>query len=148
MTTYLIWVIFFVWISLVSWTVYKLRNHYFNLISRTKKGHIDEILDELLQTDKKIGLGLEEVKKELKEEIKKSELHIQKMGLIRFNPFERIGGEQSFVISLLNKENTGILINFIYTKEGLRVYTKKVRQGKGEEYELSEEEKNAIEKSS
>jgi hypothetical protein len=148
MMTYLVWGIFFVWLSFMSWTVYKLRNHYFNLISRTKKEKIDEILDELLQTDKKIGLGLEEVKKELKEEIKRSELHIQKIGLIRFNPFERIGGEQSFVISLLNKENTGILVNFIYTKEGLRVYTKKVKQGKGEEYELSEEEKKAIEKSS
>ena len=111
MMTYLVWGIFFVWLSFMSWTVYKLRNHYFNLISRTKKEKIDEILDELLQTDKKIGLGLEEVKKELKEEIKRSELHIQKIGLIRFNPFERIGGEQSFVISLLNKENTGILVN-------------------------------------
>ena len=130
MMTYLVWGIFFVWLSFMRWTVYKLRNHYFNLISRTKKEKIDEILDELLQTDKKIGLGLEEVKKELKEEIKRSELHIQKIGLIRFNPFERIGGEQSFVISLLNKENTGILVNFIYTKEGLRVYTKKVKQGK------------------
>ncbi len=148
MITYLVWGIFFIWLSIVSWTIFKLRNHYFNLISRTKKEKIDEILDELLQTDKKIGLGLDEVKKELREEIKKSVLHIQKIGLIRFNPFERIGGEQSFVISLLNKEDTGILINFIYTKEGLRVYTKKVKQGKGEEYTLSEEEQRAVLKSS
>jgi len=91
---------------------------------------------------------LEEIKKQVKEEMKLSQLHLQKIGLIRFNPFERVGGEQSFVVSLLDKEDNGIIINFIYTREGLRVYTKRVKKGKGEEYELSEEEKKAIEKSS
>ncbi len=148
MMTYLIGGVFFVWLCILSWIVYKIRNHYFNLITRTKKARIDEILDELLTTDKKITFGLEGVKRELKEEIKKSQFHIQKIGLIRFNPFERIGGEQSFVIAFLDQENSGIIVNYMYTREGLRVYTKKVKNGKGEEYELSEEEKRAIEKSS
>lgn len=147
MMTYLIAGVFFVWLCILSWIVYKIRNHYFNLISRTKKTRIDEILDELLTTDKKITFGLEEVKRELKEEVKKSQSHIQKIGLVRFNPFERIGGEQSFVIAFLDKENNGIIVNYIYTREGLRAYTKKVKNGSGEEYELSEEEKRAIEKS-
>ncbi len=145
---YFVWGLFFIWLAILSWIVFKIRNHYLNLISRTKKARIDEILDELLMTDKKITFGLEEVKRELKEEIKKSQSHIQKIGLIRFNPFERIGGEQSFVIAFLDQENSGIVANYIYTREGLRVYTKKVKNGKGEEYELSEEEKRAILKSS
>jgi hypothetical protein len=97
--------------------------------------------------DKKTMQELEIVKKELREEIKVSTLHIQKVGLVRFNPFEKTGGEKSFVITFLNYENSGIIINFIYTRDGLRVYSKKVRNGKGEEFELSEEEKKAIEKS-
>ncbi len=125
----------------------KVQNHYQNLVSRTKKERIDEILDELLQTDRRITFGLDEVKKELREEIKRSKFHMQRIGLVRFNPFERIGGEQSFVISFLDEENNGIVVNYIYTREGLRVYTKKVKAGKGEEYELSEEEKKAVEKS-
>jgi hypothetical protein len=132
----------------LSWVVFKVRKHYYNLISATKKERLDAILDELLQTDKKLTIDVEDIKKQLKEEIKQSQLHLQKVGLIRFNPFDRIGGEQSFVVALLNKEHTGLIINFIYTREGLRVYTKKVNKGKGDEYELSEEEKKAIEKSS
>ncbi|MBI3366530.1 DUF4446 family protein, partial [Candidatus Roizmanbacteria bacterium] len=147
MMTYLVGGVFFVWLCILSWVVFKVRNHYFNLISRTKKARIDEILDELLTTDKKITFELEEVKRDLIEEIKKSQFHIQKIGLIRFNPFERIGGEQSFVIAFLDKENNGIIVNYIYTREGLRVYTKKVKSGKGEEYELSEEEQKAIKNS-
>ena len=67
--------------------------------------------------------------------------------MVRFNPFERSGGEQSFVLALLNNLNSGLVINFIYTREGLRTYIKKVKAGKGEKYELSEEEKEAIDKS-
>ena len=124
-----------------------MRNHYLNLISRTRKNKIDEVLDEILETDEKIVRDIEIIKKELKEEVKKSQLHYQKIGLLRFNPFERAGGEQSFVISLLDYNNNGVILNFIYTREGLRVYTKKVKNGKGQEYELSEEEKKAIMKS-
>ena len=75
-------------------------------------------------------------------------MHFQKIGLVRFNPFERVGGEQSFVIALLNNLNSGLVINFIYTREGLRTYIKKIREGKGEKYNLSNEEQEAVKKSS
>lgn len=144
---YIVWGVFFIWLIILSWIVFKIRKHYYNLITRTKKERIDGILDELLEQDKNIKTDLEEIKKQVREEMKSSLLHLQKIGLVRFNPFERVGGEQSFVVALLDKENNGIIVNFIYTREGLRAYTKRVQKGKGEEYELSEEEKKAIEKS-
>jgi len=144
MVIYIIGVIFFIWLVFLTGIVLKTKAHYNNLISKTRKQKIDEILDELLVIDKKTSQELEIVKKELREEIKTSTLHIQKVGLVRFNPFERSGGDKSFVISFLNHENSGIVMNFIYTRDGLRVYSKKVRNGKSEEFELSEEEKKAI----
>ncbi len=129
--------IFFVWLTVLTGIVLKTKAHYNNLISNTRKQKIDEILDELLIFNKKAKEDLEIIKKE-------SSFHIQKVGLIRFNPFERSGGDKSFVISFLNHKNSGIVINFIYTRDGLRVYSKKVKEGKGEEYDLSEEEKKAI----
>lgn len=147
MIIYIVLALFFIWLVFLTGIVLKTKAHYNNLISKTRKQKIDEILDELLMTDKKTKEELEIVKKELREEIKTSTLHIQKVGLVRFNPFERTGGEKSFVISFLNHENSGIVINFIHTRDGLRVYSKKVKDGKGEEYSLSEEEKKAIENS-
>ncbi|OGE70582.1 hypothetical protein A2617_03480 [Candidatus Daviesbacteria bacterium RIFOXYD1_FULL_41_10] len=144
MTIYVVLALFFIWLVFLTGIVLKTKAHYNDLISKTKKQKIDEILDELLMIDKKTKQELEIVKKELHEEIKASTLHIQKVGLVKFNPFERMGGEKSFVISFLNYENSGIVMNFIYAREGLRVYSKKVRGGKGEEFELSEEEKKAI----
>jgi len=146
MVTYLV-VLAFIWLIFLSFIVFKLRSHYYNLTSRTKKEKLDEILDLLLNEDKKISNEIALIKSELKKQIELSQLHLQKVGLIRFNPFERMGGEQSFVIAFLDKENSGIILNFIYTRDGLRVYTKKVKKGKGEEYDLSDEEKKAIERS-
>ncbi|MFA6080983.1 MAG: DUF4446 family protein [Patescibacteria group bacterium] len=147
MIIYAALVFFFVWLIVLTTITLKTKTHYNSLISNTRKHKIDEILDQLLMDDKKTSQELEAVKKELHEEIKKSTLHIQKVGLIRFSPFEKSGGEKSFVITFLNYENSGIVIDFIHTRDGLRVYSKKVVQGKGQEFELSEEEKKAIEKS-
>jgi len=147
MVIYLVGAIFFVWLIFLSMTVLKIKSHYKKLIIRTKKESIDEILDVLLDNQKKLAEENIGIKKELKEQILSSRLHIQKIGLVRFNPFERMGGEQSFIIALLDKEENGLTLNFIYTKEGLRVYTKKIKNGKGDEYDLSEEEKKAIEQS-
>lgn len=135
------------WLVILSYVVFKLRNHYYNLISRSRKQKLDEILDSLLEQDKKNFDEVELLKKEFKTQFELSRFHLQKVGLIRFNPFDRAGGEQSFVIAFLDSRDNGIILNFIYTRDGLRVYTKKVKEGKGEEYDLSEEEKKAIEKS-
>jgi len=147
MTIYAVIFIIIIWLGVLTGLILRIKAHYNNLISNTKKHKIDEILDELLMIDKKTSQELEMVKKELRQEIKISTLHIQKVGLVRFNPFEKTGGEKSFVITFLNYENSGIVINFMHTRDGLRVYSKKVKNGKGEEFDLSEEEKRAIEKS-
>lgn len=147
MIIYALVITVFIWLAVLTSLILRMKAHYNNLISNTRKHKIDEILDELLITNSKTRQELEIVKKELHEEIKISTFHIQKVGLVRFNPFERSGGEKSFVITFLNYENSGIVINFIHTRDGLRVYSKKVKNGKSEEFELSEEEKKAIEKS-
>ena len=101
MIIYVVLILFFLWLIFLTVVVLKTKAHYNNLISKTRKQKIDEILDELLMIDKKTKEELEMVKKELHEEIKASILHIQKVGLVRFNPFEKLGGEKSFVISFV-----------------------------------------------
>lgn len=69
---------------------------------------------------------------------------IHKVGVIRFNPFKDIGGDQSFAIALLDGKNSGVVISSLHTREGTRVYTKPVMKGESKKYPLSEEEKQAI----
>lgn len=78
---------------------------------------------------------------------KKRSFICKKIGVVHYNPFEE-KGEKSFILSLLDKDNSGILLNYLYTRDGLRVYFKKITQGKQEKGQLSKEEEEAIKTSS
>jgi hypothetical protein len=68
---------------------------------------------------------------------------LQKIGLVRFNPFSGTGGDQSFSLALLDKNNNGVVITSFYTSEGSSVYGKPI-ENKKSCYVLSEEEKESI----
>lgn len=70
---------------------------------------------------------------------------IQKVGLVRFNPFKDTGGNQSFVLALLDASNNGVIISSLYTRQETRIYSKPISSGVSP-YQLSEEEKEAIKK--
>ena len=83
--------------------------------------------------------------KEMEELKKTSAFSIQKIGIVRYNPFSGVGSNQSFSAALLDSNNNGIVISSLYTREGNRVYGKPIKNSKSE-YFLSEEEKTAIKK--
>jgi hypothetical protein len=147
MSNYIIYSLFCTWLILITYFLIKTRQHYQNLISKTRKNKIDDILDSLLEDKNIIKNDITEIKQKLHETIQNSNSFFKKTGIIRFNPFGKTGGDQSFVISLLDNENSGLIINFIYTSDGLRVYTKRVLKGKGKDYQLSEEEEKVIKES-
>ncbi len=147
MVIYALLGVVFVWSLILTLITISTRRHYLNLVSRTKKQKIDEILDKLIESDEKLKTEITELKNGLTDLVHKSKFHLQKIGLVRFNPFERIAGEQSFVVAFLNQEDSGIVVNFIYTHDGLRVYTKKITKGKGDGINLSQEEERAIKES-
>jgi len=69
---------------------------------------------------------------------------LHRVGVVRFNPFKDVGGDQSFAIALLNGKNSGIVISSLYTREGTRIYSKSIAAGKSEKHPLTEEEEQAI----
>ena len=70
---------------------------------------------------------------------------LQIIGLVRYNAFKDTGSDLSFTLALLNEENTGIVLNGIYSREMSNIYAKPVEKGKST-YTLSEEENQAINK--
>lgn len=131
------------WLFFLSYLVYKTRNHYLKLVKNTKKYHLDEILDFLLKKNIDLEKNLTFIEQELKKEINKAKFNLKKINIVRYNPFDR-GGDQSFVLGIFDEENNGFILNFIYTKEGLRVYPKIVKKGEGVNYKLTDEEKKTL----
>jgi len=114
----------------------------FNFSKKDKKPeNVKEVLRYLDNLEKKI----EKCANSLENLEKVKNLPIQKMGIVRFNPFSGTGSDQSFSVALLNGENTGVVLTSIFSREGNRVYAKPVEAGESK-YSLSEEEKEAIKK--
>jgi N-methylhydantoinase A/oxoprolinase/acetone carboxylase beta subunit len=79
------------------------------------------------------------------ESLKKENLrNISKIGIVRFNPFEGLGSNQSFSLVILNDANDGAVITSLFSRESNRVYGKPIKNGTSE-FKLAREEKNAIE---
>ena len=72
-----------------------------------------------------------------------AEKAVQKVGVVRFNPFEGVGGDQSFAIALLDSHNHGLVVSSLFTREGTRVFSKPIVKGESK-YHLSDEENEAI----
>lgn len=68
----------------------------------------------------------------------------QKINLTRFNPFDEMGGDQSFILCILDNSNSGVIITSLHCKDLTRVYAKSVKNGEGVDANLSKEEKTAI----
>jgi Protein of unknown function (DUF4446) len=68
---------------------------------------------------------------------------LQHVGLVRFNPFEDTGSDQSFAIALLDGRRDGIVISSLHGRTNTRVFAKPVANG-GSTHNLSEEETQAI----
>jgi hypothetical protein len=70
---------------------------------------------------------------------------LSKVGMVRFNPFKNLGGNQSFSIAFLNSHLNGLVISSIFSNDGSRFYSKTIANGKSQkQYPLTEEEKQAI----
>jgi len=145
----LVWVVvagLIVWLLVVSVFLVKTIKHYRRLAKGVKEGDLKKILEDIL---KDLGTGQEsdaELKKSLVNLEKETNHYFQKMGLLRYNPFSDAGGDQSFVLALLDKTDSGLVISSLHGRDNTRIYTKPVKKGKGEVYELSKEEEEAIRK--
>ncbi len=68
---------------------------------------------------------------------------IQKTGIVRYNAFKDTGSELSFALALLDRENNGVVLNGIYSRDTSNIYAKPVKNGKST-YKASQEEEEAI----
>ncbi len=73
----------------------------------------------------------------------KTRRSVQHIGLVRFNPFEDTGSDQSFAIALLDDGQDGIVISSLHGRSNTRVFAKPVADGSSA-HTLSDEESQAI----
>ena len=68
---------------------------------------------------------------------------VQRVGLLRYDAFEDVGGRLSFSCALLDQHGNGVVLTSINGRQETRVYAKPVTEGRSG-YNLSTEEEEAI----
>ncbi len=94
-------------------------------------------------------IKLNNAKENLEKDISKINAKLRKsirgLETIRFNPFPDQGSNQSFAVSLINEDGDGVVLSSLYSRERMSVFAKPIKRNVSE-YELSEEEKEAVAK--
>ena len=117
-------------------------------VNRIFKGGKARDLEEVFVAQAKLSQNmrreLDELLVESSELRAMAEKGIQYVGLVRFNPFKRTGGDQSFAMALLDSKADGIILLSLHARTETRVYAKPIKQGESLEYKLSREEEEAL----
>lgn len=143
--TYII-VALVVWVALLSIYLIKTIGHWRRLTKGENNLDLGKVLEKIVTRGDLQANQITQILKELDKSKKRELANFQKHALIRFNPFEEAGGDQSFVIALLDGNNNGIVVSSLHSRGGTRVYAKQVVGAKPATHQFSKEEKEAVEK--
>ncbi len=116
---------------------------YRTLVRDNQGGSLQQVLDAHLGKVVEVGAQLERLS-QLHEYLEvRSRGSLQHVGLVRFNPFEDTGSDQSFAIALLDDRRDGIVLSSLHGRGQTRVFAKPVEGGVSK-HTLSDEEAQAI----
>lgn len=102
-------------------------------VLKSQLDHLDQVRMEEKQAENKVH--------EIMDEFDDT---YQKMGLVKYDAFDEMGGKLSFSLAMLNRKNTGFVLNAVHSKEGCYTYIKEIIEGNSVLL-LAQEEKEAVE---
>lgn len=134
-----------IWSGVLSFLLWQ-QGKFLNLLfPKSDSRNIRKKFEEIVRTIAEFKIKLSNLDNKV-EEVKIQNLkHIQKAGLLRFNPYNDTGGNQSFVVCLLNDKGSGIIITSLHARSGTRIFGKEIKLGKSD-YQLSKEEEMVLKK--
>jgi hypothetical protein len=133
------------WVALLQRSASTLRRRLRTVFARAGEEGLDEILDRILTDQERTAKRLDALNAlhlELEALLRRT---IQRVGVVRFNPFPDAGGDQSFAIALLDSEGNGLVVSSLHSRTETRVFAKPVAGGRSK-HALSEEEQDAIDR--
>ena len=133
------------WVAWLQRSEALLRRRLRRVLPEGEAGGIDEILDRQLRRIEGLSERVDALNKLHHELESLSQRTIQKVGVIRYNPFSDTGGDQSFAIAMLDSLGNGLVLSSLHSRTDTRVFAKPVQSGRSK-FQLSDEEQEAIKK--
>lgn len=90
---------------------------------------LEDEINELIEDNRYLKENTENNKKAISNLYRKLESAYQKIGLVKYDAFNQMGGQLSFSLALLDENNNGFIINSVHSTEGCYSYTKEIKNG-------------------
>lgn len=134
------------WLGVLSFLLWKETVFLESLFPKSGSRDIRRKFEEVLQEISDFRQDLEKLKDKVSEIEKLGLKYIQRVELLRYNPYDDTGGDQSFSLALLDDKGDGFVVTSLHARSGTRVFAKPVCQGQANKYRLSEEERQVVER--
>ena len=131
------------WLAVLQRSESRLRTRLRRILSDEGTAGLDEILDRQAKRIEQLSSRVDALNALEHELEAMSRLALQKVGVVRFNPFQGSGGDQSFAIALLDQAGTGLVISSLHGRNETRLFAKQIANGRSR-HALSDEEQQAI----
>lgn len=138
-------VVLAVWVAWLQRSDIVLRRRLRRLIGDAEGTGLDELLDRQFRRLDTVSERVEALNRLHHELQALAQQSIQKVGVVRFNPFADTGGDQSFAIALLDANGNGLVLSSLHGRADTRIFAKQVQAGRSK-HALSDEEQDAIRK--
>ncbi len=126
-------------------SIRKIKNKYKRFMTGKSAKSLENEIAGLFEDNKFIKTSIDRNKKDISILYKNMESAFQKIGIIKYDAFNQMGGKLSFCLALLDEDNNGFILNSVHSAEGCYSYTKEIINGNSS-ISLGEEEKQALEK--
>ncbi|MDD6491710.1 MAG: DUF4446 family protein [Firmicutes bacterium] len=124
-------------------SISKLKKTYKKFMQGKNAKSLEKEIMGLFEDNKFMKSSIESNKKDIRILYKKFETTFQKIGIIKYDAFNQMGGKLSFCLALLDENNDGFILNSVHSTEGCYSYTKEIENGTCK-ISLGDEEQKAL----
>jgi len=121
----------------------RLLGQYQHLMTGTSGGNLENMLHDHVAQVRETAAQVDAVDKLARRLEKSGYFSLQHLGVVRYNPFQDTGGDQSFAIALVDGHGNGVVLSSLHARDVTRVYAKPLNKWEST-YSLTDEEKQAI----
>lgn len=136
---------FLIWLLVLTFLTLRQRNFTKELFPKDGSRDIKNKFNEVIEAISAFEKNNQILENRLTGFKKDSLSNIQKLAVLKYNPYNDTGGDQSFSLAMLDGKMDGVLITSLHSRAGTRTYLKTIKKG-GSELELSKEEKTVLNK--
>lgn len=135
-----------IWLGILSLLIWRQNKFLKSLFPKSGERDIRKKFEEIVKTVEDFNNKLSDLDDKVEEFRSQGLRHIQRVELLRFNPYDDTGGDISFTACFLDDQGSGIVITSLHARSGTRVFGKEIISGKAKKQELSKEEESVIKK--